>query len=709
MDIQMVTVEFLRKGPRHNQLLSPLTEYLAVCGDSPAGAVNVPFEQAEFERQRDDLRYGVASEKGTTERRQGVLEHTGRQIAQMLAAVPGLPGAFNSQAKSSEILHLRIVISASELASLPFELAKLPVSGGTATAEWLQIRSSQPVCLTRHNRSVASEKVKWPNRPRILYITGNGVSPDEHRKALQTALQPWTNNGEQIDDWLTVCEDATIDEIMKVTAKQEFTHVHILAHGGEYKGCTGRFGVSLQSGVVNGRELAQALTTVGRQRIHTPTVVTMATCDSAQEQSPIHPGASVAHDLHEAGIPLVVASQFPLSLKGALPFVETFYHDQLRGIHPLVSLYKIRLHLYASGGQKYHDWASLIVYEALPSNIAQQLHELEYWQMKRALEGSLARLERACENPMNDCQYAALDKELIDARGQLPLNGPYEAECIGTRAASWKRRAQVEFRRAQLAKTESDRQLRAKICFDYLENALADYRTGTDIFLVAREKPAQQVATLHWLLCQVISLEAVLGKSFLLEPWSAAVFSVKTELEALNRESIWGHGSIAELYLIRLCDPDLSDEACCDISAKALAHAQQIVAWNPLMSDQVQSSRRQFERYVNWWAHADFDKMMRPFKVPNKDHWHRENGLAETAKRIAETLGGAYCQNQETAGNAEPAQVAMAASAGVGSPSAVVQLVVTPQLATARRKSKASPAGAIFDVEMLPAENGDCL
>ena len=197
MDIHTITVEFLRAGPRHNQLLSPLTQYLAVCGDSPAGIVNVPFEQAVFERQREDLRYGVTSEQNTSERRLGVLDQTGIQMAQMLAAVPGFPGALNSQAYSSEILHLRIVMSASELASLPFELSKLPVASGSATAEWLQIRASQPVCITRHNRSVASEKVKWPTCPRILYKAGPDV-PADHEKALSDLPLPWTDNGENL-------------------------------------------------------------------------------------------------------------------------------------------------------------------------------------------------------------------------------------------------------------------------------------------------------------------------------------------------------------------------------------------------------------------------------------------------------------------------------------------------------------------------------
>ena len=57
IEIRTVTAEFLRSGPPHNQLLSPLTQYLAVCGDAGAGVVTVPYEHAAFERQLKELRY----------------------------------------------------------------------------------------------------------------------------------------------------------------------------------------------------------------------------------------------------------------------------------------------------------------------------------------------------------------------------------------------------------------------------------------------------------------------------------------------------------------------------------------------------------------------------------------------------------------------------------------------------------------------------
>ena len=59
LHIETVSVELLRAGPRHNQLVSPLTQYLAVCGNAPAGRVSLRYEHGEIERLLQELRYKV--------------------------------------------------------------------------------------------------------------------------------------------------------------------------------------------------------------------------------------------------------------------------------------------------------------------------------------------------------------------------------------------------------------------------------------------------------------------------------------------------------------------------------------------------------------------------------------------------------------------------------------------------------------------------
>ena len=122
--VPAVNVEFLRQGPPQNQLLSPLTQYLAICGDAGAGVVNVPYEHAAFERKLKELRY----ETGDPADRLAMLHDIGVDMGRMLGSVPGLAGSLAVDAdRDSLLIHLRLTVSASELALLPFEFAKAPV------------------------------------------------------------------------------------------------------------------------------------------------------------------------------------------------------------------------------------------------------------------------------------------------------------------------------------------------------------------------------------------------------------------------------------------------------------------------------------------------------------------------------------------------------------------------------------------------------
>ena len=89
MKIRPVTVEFLRAGPRHNQLLSPLTQYLGVCGDREASVVTLPYEHADYERISRSCAHGFASDDPSA-RRASVVDRIGRDMARFLGSVPGL-------------------------------------------------------------------------------------------------------------------------------------------------------------------------------------------------------------------------------------------------------------------------------------------------------------------------------------------------------------------------------------------------------------------------------------------------------------------------------------------------------------------------------------------------------------------------------------------------------------------------------------------
>jgi hypothetical protein len=254
-----------------------------------------------------------------------------------------------------------------------------------------------------------------------------------------------------------------------------------------------------------------------------PVVVTVASCDSGQVSDVRTTDASVAHYLHDQGIPLVVASQFPLSVEGSVLFTERFYHGQLRGIHPLLSLYKVRLELHSRMEPDTHDWASLVVYEAFPSNLASQLEDLRYWQARRALYLVLDRLDDLAFRPWDapppptensvETLFEGMVEKVEAASRDLPTDGPYALECAGLRAAGNKRIALAAFAVARVTGVQENwKEKRLNQSLFLLERARDGYWAAAKQFIRPSTEAFQMKGNLHWMLGQVLSLDVVLGR-----------------------------------------------------------------------------------------------------------------------------------------------------------------------------------------------------
>jgi hypothetical protein len=721
MDIRTVSVELLRAGPRHNQLVSPLTQYLGVCGNAAAGRVSLPYEHGDLELRLQELRYRVADQDDRV-RRSKLLDRTGREVAQILSAIPGVSGLLNPEDEQPRTLtHLRIVLSASELAMLPFEASKVP-TGEDSMSTWLTLQARAPVCITRHIRSVSAEGIQWPSEPRILFVAGPDT--DEplalHRKALADAMAPWRNVDGRLGDRLVVLEKATLADISREVASAAakdtpFTHVHILAHGAPLDETDRHSPIGLalyDEDVISGRQLATALVAVTDRGVKRPVVVTLATCDSGKVSDVRTTDASVAYDLHDQGIPLVVASQFPLSVDGSVPFVERFYQGQLWGVHPLVSLYAVRLHLHSCMGPDTHDWASLVVYEAFPSNLSDQLEELRYWQTRRAQEGALRRIEalvaqddgrtpRAMPDARDRYEAGLRDVEAMSAR--LPTEGPYALECAGLRAAGHKRIAQAAFQMAVAGGAsdgESDRLLAE--CLNRLESARAGYWSATKSFLGPSSEPVRRKANLHWLLGQVLSLDVVLGRPLNTAFLTAARLAAEIELESpSDEERAWACVSLSEFALLRLADPNMTTAERARHAEESIANASHLLEMLGRGSEHAATMSRQFERYAEWWGNPDLQWALSKLGVPERPYWHGEHGLVPTAKRIVALLRGPRRPTLQTDSQRNSAVAA-------GSPPAPATAAETPtRMATSARNARRSTS--TFAIEMLPADNGDCL
>ena len=710
VSIRLVSVEFLRPGPPNNQLLSPLTQYLAVCGEAGAGVVTVPYEHGRFERLLKELRY----ETGDPEDRLAMLHDLGTEMGKFLGGVPGLPGSLSIDLnQSGTLVHLRLTLSASELALLPFEVAKAPVTASVSGESWLSLQTRPPVCMTRNIRTVSPEGVVWPERPRILFVAGNPaeVPFEQHREVLVNAIDRFkypkideeisAPGRTQIGDLLTILIDPTLAEVMEECRKARYTHVHVLAHGDLDATSPGAYGLVMRGpgdapDVVSGDRFRTAITSVQ----HRPTVVTVASCDSGNVGTVVIPGASFAHELHQAGIPLVVAAQFPLSIEGSIPLTERLYNGLLWGEHPLVLVHEARAELHARYTASWHDWASLVVYEALPRTLGEQLDALRYRQAKRAMDSALEQIDNAVKGKdKSHDRFQELRRAAEYALGRLPLNGQYAVECVGLRASSRKRVAQAAFALAEQGALLEDP-------YDLLDEARLDYDRAVHGLLVNDSRTLQRLATLHWVLVQVVSLSMVLGLDTEEGAWEAAMLSARRYCDHSDiQQRAWAHGSLAELCLVRLGASGLSEQERKDAHDRAVHHAEELNRIYPWQDEfPVTSTRRQLERYASWWGDQRFEDALAKRGVKRISPWDGELGVIQTAQRLVKLL------RRKAPPAAPSGQPAEPPAGGGGGPARA------KKLSRANSKPPAALAGAarrreapFFDIEVLPAGHGDSL
>lgn len=604
--MRTVTLEFLRHGPPHNQLLSPLTRYMALCGNHPGETVELPFMHAQFLKQLRSLRY----KGGDAVTRDLELEGTARQMGKILGEIPGLIAELaQHKCEREEMTHLRLVLSANELALLPFELADAP-NGFPGAGQPLALQAQARICITREARRVSHEEQDWTSKPpKILFAAaspgGVGEVPFKpHALALRQVIEPWLRHFDDkkdrnadIKQHLRILPRASVKSLQEVCRSGEITHVHLLAHGIPYKkGEDRRYGLALHDSddpgkkdVVDGGRLATLLRTpedrVGAG-LTRPLAVTLASCDSGNTGSVVGAGASVAHALHQAGIPFVVASQFPLSFAGSIEMIKVLYEGLLWGEDPRTLIDAVRRGVKARVPHA-HDWASIVAYASLPKDMERQLARLQVRQSRRSIEAALNHADEATRSsqglagtgdgsssasaPQEKRQEKIDDvkdslKKLNDAKKRLRATlesqeNPREQSRInGLLATTEKRQAEVLLGlNSLLGSTMKEQTPR-----DCLERSLGYYRD-------AYENDRSQ----NWALVQQLALTAVCegGERVSRDDWELARLLSKQDLEGADlQRQAWAHQNLMELYMLTLLMPDgsaLIDDGTAQERAKA--------------------------------------------------------------------------------------------------------------------------------------------
>jgi hypothetical protein len=617
-----ISVELLRAGPPHNQLLSPLTQYLALCDGHAAETLRLPFEHHDFVLQMQALRYQQGPELNWRAR----FAQVARDMAEVLRQIPGLATTLGrGRTDGGELVHVEAVLSASELALLPFEAADSPTTFASAGLP-LSVQTVLPVSLTRRNRRYSGADVKWPRRPKILIVVASPpglmeVPAVAHVMAIRKALAPWIGPQHpteaasermegapktNIEELVTVLDRASIQRLHEACAASAvpYTHVHILAHGAvRSEGVGERFtlafhGPNGERELIDGRQLAAALrphAKGGSGSLQSPTVVTIASCDSGNAGDVMIPGGSIAHDLHEAGIPLVIASQFPLTFAGSVVLAETLYERLLWGDDPRVVLHDVRqrLHLLRHG----HDWASIVAYAALPPDLEQQLTWVRAQQARRAAEAALASYDHAAPTieqgtPMQSvhAQLGAARQRLLDAvpSEQTAADRAMLIELYGMLATMDKREAEVLQRQAD---REKDRNPTRK-ARELLLSAQQHYKKG-----LRHDRANHWQATQYLFLCGILGQK---GKS--IGDWmTLARFSAREETrDGTPSQRAWAYASLLELAVLGIILGTDADANPAERLNKAREDADAMLALVSMRSFEVYSTIRQFERYTLW-------------------------------------------------------------------------------------------------------------
>jgi CHAT domain len=593
-----ILVELIRHGADEG-IFRPDIPYMVQIGDKPVTEFRVPLKHVHFLQHMQGLDYHATPE-------------TNAKSLEALSAVVTDVLLLPEIGASTAPIQIDLVVTAGELAALPFELAKDDKGG------WLLATAGRDVEITRRTRLDLGHRLeRWRAKPRVLFVAAapsdDTVPVKEHTKALCKALQPWIEplkGGPTLEldprEVLEVIEGASLAAIRTACEKaaecgKPFTHVHFLAHGlaiGPH--VEQRFGLSLldenhNRDAVDGVDIAKALEPI----IGECSVVTFATCYGGKETNTILPGSSLAQTLHAAGIPVVVGCQFPMTTIGSTLFTERFFTPLFLGEDVRAALHAARKSLYERRDDTGHDWAGLVGYVRLPETYAVHLIDV-------ALEIDLACLRTAqkwfdlvvktagptdAPNPkvldgigrQVRKRIDRLDRRRADAEAS-GRKGVLE-ENLGLLGSAEKRFAEIQFR-LWTAKRSDDR-------YHAMRDALG---RSHDWYRQAFRRNLSH----HWSGVQMLALSAALeGRITDENLWSATMTAAKIAME--DQSDYWAAGTLAETYLLAPLAGQSGAEAL-GLAAEALEQLVQRTRRHCKDRFPIESTLRQLWRYRYWWT-----------------------------------------------------------------------------------------------------------
>ena len=607
--MQSDSVEYIRFDDLETGILIPGKPYLLTHGKQNSfKEVRTPMSQMELLNELGKhLRYGAESGVSAEEQEKQKWE----AIKKFSDRIHDFFVPFHTIDKNTQ--HLEVFLSPSELALIPFELML------DENEEPRFIKKNENHCtLTRNSRRDSAWKDRdFPLSPRVLFVHTrpthknylNLPFPDvpfkKHVNAIDYAMKHMDKTQQ-----LTVLANPSFKKfsrtLLEATEEERpYTHVHILAHGSllfDFENPSNfEFGIAFYSE----EPLDQPYKATSAEEIsalfdqlkgeHLPYLVNYMICDGANFTNGIKPDRNPVQATFSAGVPIVIGSQFPLSMHGSNLITKELYKRLFKGDDLREILGDIRTNLYIEKEEFGHDWISLVSYCEFPVD-----YEFRVLEQKTSLQLSiLNKIRDDSEEELNgsndlddfievqveientiealSAQVTALQNRASGETGYLEANG-----LLGS---AYKRLAEVEWKARKLGADTSDKQ-RA-----YLQAAMKWYK-----------KAADRNQSHHWSLIQYLSLKTILDGPFAeldMDYWyatrSAALFAIEED-----KNSIWPYGTLIELYLL---SPNAAKT-----EKIILSYAESLVknARKKKTQEPIKSTYLQVARYKEWWLQEGF-------------------------------------------------------------------------------------------------------
>ncbi len=632
--MRTITIEIERQGKAEGYQLMKDTVYLASCDTEPVVNISIKCDQADFQQRKEVLRY---TDKAAMKESFAFLQQL---VTRIFDDIHPLPLVAKDE---KDWIHVRLITSAKELVQIPFELSLTPSGFKGEHVKPFLLNPLRLTTLTREVRQVGVAEYEWPEKPRILFAWANPdkeVPYEEHFNVLRDLARqlvlPIKDNPEPIPDigqLITIVKKASRNSINKAIAEgiqedRPYTHIHLLAHGSqnEHPEFPEEFRLMLHDkndaskvDYVNGEQLALSILESEGASTKFPAIISLMACDTANAGNTSLPGGSVAHQLHESGIPCVFASQFPLSTQGSVELVGKLYEKLLlEGDDPRTALYHTRK---AISENEYHDWASLVAYVRFPADINDQMEDYKLKVLLQALKTSNDWTGHVLKY-RKEIPAAALEKVLADVSLRLkrsidkldklvtPVGSTLKeidryAEHSGLLGSAYKRTAEHLYLLSTLHPEMAE-----VLCKESGEALVM----GRKWYYNGYKKTYKN----HWTGMQYLSLAAITNNTLNNEEdqdvWThVKILAVNDEQSDDTMTKIWAWGTLTELYLLRPLTKDPADfeKTATEALTRAKEYAGKIRDADTTFIDKKalrdtilyaqQTTRKQVDRYISWW------------------------------------------------------------------------------------------------------------